>query len=119
VPLAVSVSTLVSPPILSSPPQLFAPLVRSHLAQFPDCAASVATGIAVEVELGPESRLLPEMLGEDVPPGLNLFVPAYPALKRWAKLGCPCGADCLLVPRPTSLLNFGLTACSASWRLLG
>jgi RNA polymerase sigma-70 factor (ECF subfamily) len=31
-----------------------------------DCAASVATGIAVEAELGPESRFLPEMLGEEL-----------------------------------------------------
>jgi RNA polymerase sigma-70 factor (ECF subfamily) len=31
-----------------------------------DCTASVAQGIAVEVELGPESRLLPEMLGEEL-----------------------------------------------------
>ena len=31
-----------------------------------DCAASVAKGIAVEVELGPETRLLPEMLGEEL-----------------------------------------------------
>jgi RNA polymerase sigma-70 factor (ECF subfamily) len=31
-----------------------------------DCAASVAKGIAVEVELGPERRLLPEMLGEEL-----------------------------------------------------
>jgi RNA polymerase sigma-70 factor, ECF subfamily len=31
-----------------------------------DCAASVAKGIAVEVEFGPESRLLPEMLGEEL-----------------------------------------------------
>ena len=27
-----------------------------------------------------------------VPPGLELFVPLFPALKRWAKLGRPCGA---------------------------
>jgi RNA polymerase sigma-70 factor (ECF subfamily) len=31
-----------------------------------DCAASVAKGIAVEVELRPESRFLPEMLGEEL-----------------------------------------------------
>jgi RNA polymerase sigma-70 factor (ECF subfamily) len=31
-----------------------------------DCAASVAKGIAVDVELGPECRLLPEMLGEEL-----------------------------------------------------
>jgi RNA polymerase sigma-70 factor (ECF subfamily) len=31
-----------------------------------DCTASVAKGIAVEVGLGPESRLLPEMLGEEL-----------------------------------------------------
>jgi len=31
-----------------------------------DCTASVAKGIAVETELGPESRLLAEMLGEEL-----------------------------------------------------
>jgi RNA polymerase sigma-70 factor (ECF subfamily) len=31
-----------------------------------DCTASVAKGIAVETELGPETRLLPEMLGEEL-----------------------------------------------------
>lgn len=31
-----------------------------------DCAASAAKGIAVEAELGPEIRLLPEMLGEEL-----------------------------------------------------
>jgi RNA polymerase sigma-70 factor (ECF subfamily) len=31
-----------------------------------DCAASVAKGIALEMELEPESRLLPEMLGEEL-----------------------------------------------------
>src|SRR3984885_7791608 len=31
-----------------------------------DCTASVAKGAAVEMELGPESRLLPEMLGEEL-----------------------------------------------------
>src|SRR6266545_3006767 len=31
-----------------------------------DCTASVARGIAVEIELGPESRRLPEMLGEEL-----------------------------------------------------
>jgi RNA polymerase sigma-70 factor (ECF subfamily) len=31
-----------------------------------DCAASVAKGIEVEIELGPESRRLPEMLGEEL-----------------------------------------------------
>jgi RNA polymerase sigma-70 factor, ECF subfamily len=31
-----------------------------------DCTASVAKGIAAETELGPESRLLPEMLGEEL-----------------------------------------------------
>jgi RNA polymerase sigma-70 factor (ECF subfamily) len=31
-----------------------------------DCAASLAEGIAVEVELRPESRFLPEMLGEEL-----------------------------------------------------
>src|ERR1700720_4574450 len=31
-----------------------------------DCTASVAKGISVEMELGPESRLLPEMLGEEL-----------------------------------------------------
>lgn len=31
-----------------------------------DCTASVAKGAAVEMKLGPESRLLPEMLGEEL-----------------------------------------------------
>jgi RNA polymerase sigma-70 factor (ECF subfamily) len=31
-----------------------------------DCTASVAKGASVEMELGPESRLLPEMLGEEL-----------------------------------------------------
>jgi hypothetical protein len=31
-----------------------------------DCTASVAKGAAVEMELGPENRLLPEMLGEEL-----------------------------------------------------
>jgi RNA polymerase sigma-70 factor (ECF subfamily) len=31
-----------------------------------DCTASVAKGIAVEMDLGPERRLLPEMLGEEL-----------------------------------------------------
>jgi hypothetical protein len=30
-----------------------------------------------------------------VPPGLELFLPLYPALKRWAKLGRPFGAGFL------------------------
>ena len=29
------------------------------------------------------------------PPGLELFLPLYPALKRWAKLGRPSGAGWL------------------------
>jgi hypothetical protein len=27
-----------------------------------------------------------------VPPGLELLCPSYPALKRWAIVGCPSGA---------------------------
>jgi penicillin amidase len=40
--------------------------------------------------LAPESGLVKENLV--VPPGLESFVPLFPALKRWAKLGRPSGA---------------------------
>jgi len=41
-------------------------ITQTEPAGAEDCTASVAKGIAVEVELGPESRLLPEMLGEEL-----------------------------------------------------
>jgi len=41
-------------------------ITQTEPAVAEDCTASVAKGIAVEVELGPESRLLPEMLGEEL-----------------------------------------------------
>ncbi len=41
-------------------------ITQTEAAVAEDCTASVAKGIAVEVELGPESRLLPEMLGEEL-----------------------------------------------------
>jgi hypothetical protein len=43
------------------------------------------------------SRFSPQMLksvreNSVVPPGLESYPPFFPALKRWAKLGCPSGA---------------------------
>jgi RNA polymerase sigma-70 factor, ECF subfamily len=41
-------------------------ITQTEPAGAEDCTASVAKGIAVETELGPETRLLPEMLGEEL-----------------------------------------------------
>jgi RNA polymerase sigma-70 factor (ECF subfamily) len=41
-------------------------ITQTEPTEAEDCATSVAKGIAVEVALGPESRLLPEMLGEEL-----------------------------------------------------
>ena len=44
-----------------------------------------------------------------VPPGLELFVDFYPALKRWAKFGCPSGAGFSETPK---FSDFGNLNCS-------
>ncbi len=41
-------------------------IIPTEPSRAEDCTASVAKGTAVEGELGPESRLLPEMLGEEL-----------------------------------------------------
>jgi RNA polymerase sigma-70 factor (ECF subfamily) len=41
-------------------------ITQTEPAGAEDCTASVAKGIAVETEPGPETRLLPEMLGEEL-----------------------------------------------------
>src|ERR1035441_3267969 len=38
--------------------------------------------------------------GSVVPPGLYSFLPLFPALKRWAKLGRPPGLTSVAVSRP-------------------
>src|SRR6266478_8917704 len=46
---------------------------------------------------------------------LNPFSPAYPALKRWAKLGRPSGAGAPVTPRGLLLFVLGLNLL---WRRL-
>jgi hypothetical protein len=56
-----------------------------------------------------------------VPPGLELFLPLFPALKRWAKFGRPSGAailPCLVPPNCPRTSSHTRFLGVASWPLL-
>src|SRR5258708_3305288 len=71
--------------------------LRSTPIEYFPCHALTAAGKA-----GPQAKLLIAALKRvrenwAVPPGLQSFVSAFPALKRWAKLGRPFGAGLFVV----------------------
>src|SRR5258708_35184832 len=75
----------------------------STLIEYFPCHALTVAG-----KTGPQAKLLIAALkcvreNWAVPPGLQSFVSAFPALKRWAKLGRPSGAGLFVVAVATLL----------------